>query len=181
MYSLDITIFRFLNQCIHISPLIDGVILFFAEYYVVIVVLVFLGTLYRLPKSKKEKIKIFFFVAGITGISRFGIMPLIHLFDQRLRPFLELGAPHLFVVNEFSFPSGHTTFVFALATVAWYYHEKTAYFIYLSGLCIGIARVMAGVHYPSDIIGGIVVGTLSAYLLVALAQKVFHTHTHITK
>lgn len=181
MNVLDINIFHFLNQWIQRSPLIDGIVLFFAEYYIGVIIFLFLVALYKLPRSNKEKLKIFLFTGGITCITRFGIMPLIHMFDQRLRPFLELGAPHLFIVNSFSFPSGHTTFVFALATVAWYYHEKMAWFIYISGILIGIARIMAGVHYPSDIIGGMVVGTISAYILVQLAQKIFPLHTHITK
>ncbi|MFA7201954.1 MAG: phosphatase PAP2 family protein [Candidatus Paceibacterota bacterium] len=181
MESLDIAIFHFLNQCAHISPLLDGVILFFAEYYVGIIVLVFLINIYTMQKSKKDRFKILLFTLGITGIARFGVMSIIHIWVQRLRPFLELGTPHLFIVNSFSFPSGHTTFVFALATVSWYYHQKMSYFIYASGLCIGIARIMAGVHYPSDIIGGVVVGIVSAYILVFLAQKIFGTHTNITK
>lgn len=181
MKSLDLNIFHFLNSFIHISTVIDTLIIFFSQYYVFVVGLIFLITIYKLPKSKKERIKILLFTVGITGIVRFGIMELIHLFDQRLRPFIELSAPHLFVVHAYSFPSGHTTFVFALATVAWYYHQKTSYFIFVSGLIIGIARIMAGVHYPSDILGGIIVGVVSAYVLVLIAQKLFPQHTHIKR
>jgi undecaprenyl-diphosphatase len=85
------------------------------------------------------------------------------------------------VVSTYAFPSGHTTFVFALATIAWYYHEKVAYFLYVSGLVIGIARVIAGVHYPSDILGGIIVGTVVAYILMLIAQKLLPTHIAFIK
>ena len=179
MESLDLEIFYFLNGFIHSSAIIDTLVVFFSQYYVFVVGLFFLITIYKLPKSKKERIKILLFTIGITGVTRFGIMEAIHLFDQRLRPFIELSAPHLFVVNAYSFPSGHTTFIFALATVAWYYHQKASYFIFVSGFIIGIARIMAGVHYPLDILGGIIVGIVSAYVLVLIAQKLFPQHTHM--
>jgi membrane-associated phospholipid phosphatase len=66
----------------------------------------------------------------------------------------------------YSFPSGHTADAFCMATsVALRYHKW--YFIapsYLFATSVAWARVYQGVHYPSDVLGGAVVGTCSALL-----------------
>jgi membrane-associated phospholipid phosphatase len=69
-----------------------------------------------------------------------------------------LQLPHLVDETSNSFPSGHTAFVFALATVVYPYHKRLSYFVFVSGALIGLARIMAGVHYPADVLGGMVLG-----------------------
>jgi len=43
--------------------------------------------------------------------------------------------------------------------------------LYASGLLIGIARIAAGVHYPLDILGGIILGTLTGYIAYRFLGK----------
>jgi undecaprenyl-diphosphatase len=74
------------------------------------------------------------------------------------RPLLALKTPHLFEVFSNSFPSGHTIFIIGLATVFYYTNRKFSYFLFASGILVGITRVIAGVHYPLDIAGGIALG-----------------------
>jgi undecaprenyl-diphosphatase len=62
-----------------------------------------------------------------------------------------------------SFPSGHTTTVFALAAVLGFLSERWFYpALALAGV-IGVSRVAVGAHYPSDVLAGAVVGLLGAY------------------
>ena len=44
-------------------------------------------------------------------------------------------------------------------------NKKLARWLYVAGIAIGLARVAAGVHYPSDIIGGMILGILTGYLV----------------
>lgn len=179
--SFDINLFYWLNKLLHQSWEGDQLILFFAQYYIFVVGIVFVIAIYKLHRGKQERWYVFVRAGLITLIARFVIMPIIYLFDQRLRPYIVLQTPHLFAVNTYAFPSGHTTFAFTIATIAWYYHEKTSYFLYISGCIIGIARVIAGVHYPSDIIGGIILGTVSAYTLMELSQTWFPPHKKLSQ
>jgi len=73
--------------------------------------------------------------------------------------------------SSYSFPSGHTIFIFALATAVYFFHKKLGYFLYFSGLLIGLARISGGVHYPSDILGGIILGSLTSLFIFYLERR----------
>jgi undecaprenyl-diphosphatase len=90
----------------------------------------------------------------------------------RPRPFVVLNIPHLLAVTSPSFPSGHTIFVFSIATVLFFYYRPLGYFAYASGLMIGLAWIMPGVHYPSDVLAGMVLGIAVGAAVTNLTQRV---------
>jgi membrane-associated phospholipid phosphatase len=93
----------------------------------------------------------------------------------RARPDLE---PHLVIVKTSSFPSGHATssmifyltVALALTAGAKWHRPAVAGAIVLS-LLIGISRVMLGVHWPSDVIGGWAFGMLWVLLTLRPAER----------
>jgi undecaprenyl-diphosphatase len=93
----------------------------------------------------------------------------------RARPELE---PHLVVVKTSSFPSGHATssmiFYLTLAlavTMNSRWHRFAAAGAILLSLLIGTSRVMLGVHWPSDVIGGWAFGMLWVILALGLSER----------
>jgi len=93
----------------------------------------------------------------------------------RVRPDLE---PHLVVVKTSSFPSGHATssmifyLTVALAlTPGMRWRWPAAAGAVLLSLLIGISRVMLGVHWPSDVVGGWAFGMLWVLLTLRLAER----------
>ena len=57
-----------------------------------------------------------------------------------------------------SYFSGHTTMSFACATPIFFFHRKVGWLSYLLAGFIAFSRIFFGVHYPTDIIGGIILG-----------------------
>ena len=66
----------------------------------------------------------------------------------------------LYVVHSSSFPAGHAATAFAGATLLSYLAPRLTPFFMLLAAAIGFSRVYAGVHYPSDVLGGAAIGLL---------------------
>lgn len=64
--------------------------------------------------------------------------------------------------DKFSFPSGHTAAAFVFAWLIWDFYPVFAVPVFLWASLVGMSRVLLGVHYPSDIFAGIVLGTCCA-------------------
>ena len=150
----------------------DFLIVFFGEYFFYIVLAVFAYFAYCAHKrGGAAQIKLYGWAIISAPIARFGVAEIIRLFYYRLRPYAELSLPHLIADSAYSFPSGHTIFMFALATTTYFFNKKLAYFLFAAGILIGLARVAGAVHYPSDILGGAVLGILTALVLRAMFKR----------
>lgn len=77
--------------------------------------------------------------------------------------------PLVDVPATYSFPSGHATVSFACATILTLALPRLAVPFYALAALIAFSRVYVGVHYPSDIVVGAVLGTLIAIALRTLA------------
>jgi undecaprenyl-diphosphatase len=81
------------------------------------------------------------------------------------------GQELLFHRPTYSFPSDHATLFTALAVTFYLFgYKKLGFWTGLVGLLVSIARVALGFHYPTDILGGIVVGGLTAWVLWLLRK-----------
>jgi len=63
---------------------------------------------------------------------------------------------------EFSFPSGHTSAAFAAAWMIYMNKKKFGIYALVLALLMGVSRIYLCMHYPSDVIGGAVIGILIA-------------------
>lgn len=70
--------------------------------------------------------------------------------------------------DQFSFPSGHTSAAFLVATVLTSCFPGTAPFIYIWAALVACSRVCLGVHFPSDTFAGAILGFSCAQLAFAL-------------
>ncbi|OGF81380.1 hypothetical protein A2924_03190 [Candidatus Giovannonibacteria bacterium RIFCSPLOWO2_01_FULL_44_16] len=180
MYQLDLTIFRWFNSWVGVNDFLDWNILFRAEYLLyVMIAVVFLFCAFDKNQMRVKWAIIHAFSAGI--LARFVFAEVIRFFYDRPRPFdvpAEALAKAGVLVHKLieqapghSLPSGHASFSFALAMAVYYYYPKTSILFFLGALAMGAGRVSAGVHWPSDILAGALVGIFSAWLINFIFKK----------
>jgi undecaprenyl-diphosphatase len=113
------------------------------------------------------------FWAGV--VAWLGISNLVgHLYFRARPPIAELGGKELFFHRPtYSFPSDHATLFAALAVTFYLFgYKKLAFWTGVAGLLVSLARVALGFHYPTDILGGILVGGVTAWALWFLRKYV---------
>jgi undecaprenyl-diphosphatase len=107
-----------------------------------------------------------FFLSGLVAFSI--DLPLYKLLKNKIkrnRPCEALANVYQRTApsDRFSFPSGHTAAAFVMATLLSYFIPMLAVPLFTWAILVGFSRIYLGVHYPSDILAGIVVGMLSAF------------------
>lgn len=136
--------------------------MFFAS---VLIWLMFFGlvVLWVIDGPKKKEMVLHAIFACILS---WAVSELIKYFFPTLRPFMinNLDPLTLTVPTDGAFPSSHTAVSFALSISIIKHHKKIGILYLLMSLLVGIARILANVHYPIDIIGGAVIGTAISQL-----------------
>ena len=165
MNSMNTYFFEKINFLAGHNIWLDRFMIFSADW---LGYLMILGLAIFLTKDWRKWRGMFLVSVGSAIIARFGFVTFIRWFYYHPRPFMVLQDINQLVDHETtsSFPSGHTSFYFALATGLYIYNKKAGRtYLILAGL-MGFARIFVGVHWPLDIVAGAVLG-----IVVAMAGK----------
>ena len=98
------------------------------------------------------------------------IVQIIKRLVNRPRPYISLNSvvPIYPPSCKYSFPSGHTCASFSIAyTLSMIYPFYSWLFLVLASL-VAISRIYLGVHYPTDIVIGIIIATISTKIVTLL-------------
>ena len=90
------------------------------------------------------------------------------------RPFVTLHGVEVLLTSSpnFSFPSGHATFAGAVIAGLWLARRHIiATIATIAGLLLAFGRVYVGVHYPWDVIGGLIIGAAVVLILYPIGIK----------
>lgn len=166
----EISLFNAVHGVVGKSSLFDFFIVLAAQYlpYAVVVAALFF---FFTRKPVRMRLWIISTVALTIILSRGIVTELIRFFYSRLRPNMELGFEPLIQASSSSFPSGHAALFFALACVIYSFDKGWGRWFWGFAILNTLARVVAGVHWPTDIIGGLIVAILSFYVVRELTKK----------
>lgn len=158
------TIYLWLHSFAHQSASGDWLIVFAAQNLGWIFLAILAGgvLLYRRRPKIWEAVLTCLGVAILAWI----FSQLINSFYPSARPFMIFGPETALFIHgaKDAFPSGHAAFFFGLAVALYFYHRRLGHFATMVALLIGLARVMAGVHWPADIFGGLILAIIVGWL-----------------
>ncbi len=78
-------------------------------------------------------------------------------------------------VSEYSFPSGHTTLTMAAMTSLFFFtNKKYSWTAFIFVILMGISRNYLMVHYPTDVLGGVLIGFVSAIIGGIITQYIYY-------
>lgn len=165
--GIDWRLFQLANSLAGRSPILDTIIRLLMNDYALTTALVlvpfalwFSG---RSPAERERHQR-----AVLTAVAALVLANLtvkaFNLVYWRWRPFAFHDVPLLFYhPSDSSFPSNAATVGFCIATSIWLFDRKMGLILYVIAALFGVSRIVGGVHYPTDILGGILIGSLSAY------------------
>lgn len=86
---------------------------------------------------------------------------------SRERPYKILEHLNTFGIEmkDYSFPSGHSAASFSIATTIALNNPKLAIYIFFIATIIGISRIYLGVHYPTDVAAGVILGVGISFIV----------------
>ena len=160
--------------------MLDFLIRLIADYAVIAVVLIgAYALLFKVPKSRRFDAYSRVLLAGLTAYMLAKFVAFVYQ-PTDMRPFELMGVdPGAAYLNNPGFPSDHALFVTAILCAVWFETKHKKITLILAGLvaliCLG--RVLALVHTPLDVIGGVVIALIGAlwYSNVPRKQEV-HGH-----
>jgi undecaprenyl-diphosphatase len=171
LYGIDVALFRFGNETIAnpagdwFFPFITNLKNFIVPYALLLLGLLVFG-------KKRGALTLLLIVITITiadQMSSFVVKPWV----GRLRPCHVLEDVRLLVGcgSGKSFTSSHATNNFALAVIIQHMYPKARWYILTWAALVAFSRVYVGVHYPSDIVGGAVLGSLIGFAVIFLYEQ----------
>lgn len=143
-----------------------GLVAFLATWLPVLAFTVFLVHLLFRNINFYGKIRFLAIPFLAAVFSRYIATEIIRFFYHRPRPYLVFEDIRVLIDKKSgSFPSGHMAFIFAFAAVLYLKDKRWGAVLFAVGIISGIGRIMAGAHYLTDILGGILIGLLIGWAI----------------
>ena len=166
-HSITLALYGFFSG----TPVLTFLAVFFAEWFPGVLILgaaAWTFTRYAFHGILRSFLQIF-----APAVVAWFLVDAIKFFSPFPRPFIEMGfTPLVSVSDPFgSFPSGHATAFAALGMTIFLRDRKMGWWFLGGALVVGLARIAAGVHYPLDILVGLLFGAAIAFFFHGLFRK----------
>ncbi|PZF71631.1 phosphatase PAP2 family protein [Taibaiella soli] len=170
LYDYDLTLLRLIHHSRITALDMPLYWLSFVNTFVSIGILLFL---LFLSFKRRAILPLFLKILTVFLISALMVW-LIKNIMFRQRPFITYtDIQKLSEAGSASFPSGHTTEAFAMAFAISFLSGRwwLVLLVYTWALLVAYSRIALGVHYPSDVLGGMVLGTFIAFITLKLTNR----------
>lgn len=181
----DVWLFRLLNREL-VHPAADDLMVFLTNgrlsWHIFL-----LATLFMVTQKGKTGFLLIFLTLLAVGLSDVVASGLLKPLVQRIRPCFALDNVRLLISQprSYSFASSHAANSAAVAVMTWIFFHRgalveqlfTGVMIFFA-LALSFSRVYVGVHYPGDVLAGMLIGLCSALLVYLLFSWVLKNIIH---
>lgn len=159
VYSLNLDLFFKTFSLAGQNSFLDSLMVLGANYSIFLVGVLNIYFLIKHDNSHKKA----FILGALSMVIGFSFIYLLRLFWHEPRPFVShlITPMSVLHISAYSFPSVHTFVMTVITFSNLIYRAKFAYLMIFLLIFSGFARVYVGVHYPWDILGGLIIGILS--------------------
>lgn len=163
----DSKIFLFFNLWSYHPKWLDGVMWLATQLGNFVTALILSGTFFILGEHRLP------YEMLLGTFTQWLLVEVIKSLSNRTRPFLTLKGARLIGWRERgrSFPSGHTAQTFFIITLLTHWFQlglAGTIALYSIGVLVGFTRIYIGVHYPRDVIGGAILGSIWGILAILI-------------
>ena len=194
LYSIDKALFIFLNQTLsnHVGDFLWPLITDYDKFWIVRCVLAGMW-LWLLVGGGRKGRTVGLLLIPLLLLSDTMSSMVLKAFIHRPRPCSEINGVavvqgiHLLVGcgPGKSFPSSHAVNNFAVATLFSFYYRKWSWGFVGWAALVALSRPAVGVHYPSDILGGAIIGVLISSIVIlvwrSLESRYFPLHDDLNQ
>ena len=171
---MDWSLFHAVNSAVAVRDWLEDPVTFFATVSVPLYVLATIGLWFLARPYGNAKWKLACSSAlASAAVAMLANQVVSHLWE-RPRPFTtHPGGTHLLAAasTDPSFPSDHAAAAFAIAFAVFAFSRRAGYVFLFAATLIGLSRISLGLHYPSDVLAGLVVGWASALLVTRAGAR----------
>ncbi len=177
MDAFDLTIYHAINGLAGHNHLLDAAMKFFAKDALEIYAVLFLIAWFLMPKSD-IKHRHALVVAVFSGILALLVNVVISHVWFRPRPFTALPKGSFTQLishsTDASFPSDHTSGSFGFAAASWGTNQSwISWSFTILAIIVMFSRIYVGVHWPTDVIAGFIVGTVSGRFMWRFSRFIY--------
>ncbi|MBT2691600.1 undecaprenyl-diphosphatase [Bacillus sp. ISL-55] len=157
---MDLRLFQQINKLSgRISP-VDNLMIFISNQSRYVYAFILLVLLLKNRRNNRIALE-----TGSSVLLGLVVQFFIKLFYNKPRPFVKRRVGILIPSKtDSSFPSKHTILAFAASTTILMFHRKLGTIMMLMSALTGFSRIWVGHHYPSDIIGSALLGSLTSFV-----------------
>ena len=166
---MDLFLFQKINGLANFSKVLDWIGIFLAEYTLYVVGIIFLILLFW----KRNWLMVISAAVSVI-LSRLVIAEIMKNLLYRPRPYAVLETAKKLIAENAdfkSFPSGHATIFFAIAMAVYFFNKKLGIIFFISAVLMSFARIFIGIHWPSDVLAGAIIGIISGIIIIKLFFK----------
>jgi len=172
LFSVDIAIFYFFNHTLSAGFLdkFFSIITNVNNWYITYVILL---SLCFIKGGTKGKLAVIGVILLIIATDQLGYRVLKDLI-ARPRPFSVLADVILPIgsTGTYSFPSNHALNNFAAAVFFYRLYPNLKWALFITAFLVSISRIYLGLHYPSDILGGALIGSVFGYIFAEIILRI---------